>query len=261
MKRIFRWTIRTTLKLISRIIPRYPEILASELRHLEGKGTGSGSTRLEAKTALDFLIVKGIRKPTILDIGANIGLYSEAVLDLNPDVRIVAFEPSSTALKELYKRFSDDIRVSIIPLALGSVSAFQPLWSDEAGSVLASLSKRKLDHFGIDFDYSEQVEVTTLDTWNITAQVKPDLIKMDVEGYELEILKGASETLKLARVVQFEFGGCNIDTRTFFQDFWYLLSEAGFSFYRIAPSGAISVPKYSEEDEYFRTTNYLAVRE
>jgi hypothetical protein len=84
---------------------------------------------------------------------------------------------------------------------------------------------------------------------------------MDVEGHELDVLMGGLNTLTLAQVVQFEFGGCNIDTRTFFQDFWYLLTDAGFALYRISDSGPVRIPQYSELDECFRTTNYLAVRE
>jgi hypothetical protein len=135
------------------------------------------------------------------------------------------------------------------------------LWSDVAGSSLSSLTKRNLNHFGIKFDYKEQVEVVTLDSWRETSLIVPDLIKMDVEGHELDVLKGGIKTLALAKVVQFEFGGCNIDTRTFFQDFWYLLTGAGFKIYRISHSRPVRIMYYSEDDENFTTTNYLAVRE
>ena len=59
-------------------------------------------------------------------------------------------------------------------------------------------------------------------------------------------------------VIQFEFGGCNIDTRTFFQDFWYFFQDNGFDIYRVSPIGLIKVKKYNERDEIFTTTNYIA---
>jgi hypothetical protein len=61
-------------------------------------------------------------------------------------------------------------------------------------------------------------------------------------------------------IVTFEFGGCNIDTRTYFQDFWYFFSKASFDMYRITPSGYLHPLKaYSELHEQFRTTNFMAV--
>jgi hypothetical protein len=56
------------------------------------------------------------------------------------------------------------------------------------------------------------------------------------------------------------FGGCNIDTRTFFQDFWYFFMEQNFRIWRITPSGIFQVKSYSEYDESFVTTNYIAAR-
>jgi hypothetical protein len=64
-------------------------------------------------------------------------------------------------------------------------------------------------------------------------------------------------------MLTFEFGGCNIDSRTYFQDFWYLLQDYGLRyFYRITPMGLlVYLPQYDEIDEQFRTTNYLVCRE
>lgn len=62
------------------------------------------------------------------------------------------------------------------------------------------------------------------------------------------------------RVLQFEFGGCNIDTRTYFKDFWQLASMEGFIIYRMAPVGLVCIDRYRESDEFFSTTNFLAVR-
>jgi len=67
--------------------------------------------------------------------------------------------------------------------------------------------------------------------------------------------------LKEIQIIQFEFGGCNIDTKTFFQDFWYFFKENGFAIYRISPKGPLLLDKYREADETFRTTNYVAVRQ
>ncbi len=260
MKKILRFLFRISLRLVSRFFVKGLVILESEIRYLQGKGIGAESINLEVKLAFEFLNKWGIDSPIVLDIGANIGAYTETILKRNPRANIIAFEPSQSALTELSERFAGNERVRIVPLALGNESAMRPLWSDSSGSPLASLTKRRLGHFKIEFNDCEQVQVTTLDDWNLDARIKPDLIKLDVEGHEFEILQGAQTTLKLAKVVQFEFGGCNIDTRTFFQDFWYFFTESGFDLFRIAPSGAIRVSRYSEEDEYFRTTNYIAVR-
>jgi hypothetical protein len=56
------------------------------------------------------------------------------------------------------------------------------------------------------------------------------MVKMDIEGHELTALKGFGAALDVARVLQFEFGGCNIDSRTYFQDFWYFLKSTTLIF-------------------------------
>ena len=237
-------------------------MLEFEMQHMQGKGSGAGATiEVEARIALDFISQKSITKPIVLDIGANIGSYSEAIRKFAPQATVFAFEPNSVARKTLEERFLTDISVTIVPFALGGKNSKETLWFDTPGSVLASLTKHRLEHFGINFNQSEDVEVVTLDSWASSTKVVPNLIKMDVEGHELDVIKSGFNTLALAQVVQFEFGSRNIGTRTYFQDFWYLFSEAGFTIYRIAESGPIHIPRYTTLDECFRTTNYIAVRE
>lgn len=102
--------------------------------------------------------------------------------------------------------------------------------------------------------------MTTLDAWCARSGVVPDLLKIDVEGHELDVLAGASDVLHSVSVVQFEFGGCNIDTRTYFQDFFYFFTRAGFNLFRLGPKGLDRIAAYSEAEESFQTTNYFAVR-
>lgn len=148
--------------------------------------------------------------------------------------------------------------VSVLPLALGRVAGSAQLWADQEGSGLSSLTQRRLDHFGVDFSISERVVVETLDEWSRGAGVRPDLIKLDVQGHELDVLLSGIETVSQTSVVQFEFGGCNIDTRTYFQDFFYFFKELDFALFRLGPRGLIPITYYREADEAFATSNFFA---
>jgi FkbM family methyltransferase len=261
MERFLLKVLRKVVQLVAKTNSKLPHLIELDLQHMQGKGSGGDSTEVEAREALKFMLRTSDTHPIVLDVGANIGLYSEAVRRIVPQATIFAFEPSSNARKKLEEKFIGDSSVTIVPLALGNSNSSQTLWADSPGSGLASLTKRRLDHFGIKFNQAEKVDVVTLDSWADSKNVVPTLIKMDVEGHELDILKGGLKTVAATKVIQFEFGGCNIDTRTFFQDFWYLLTDLGFSIYRISQTGPIKLNQYSESDECFRTTNYLAVRE
>jgi len=260
MKKFFLMFLRKLVHFVAMLNPKLPPILERDLQKIQGKGYGVESVIVEARVALDFLSRHNIKTPIVLDVGANIGNYSEAIRSLAPEAKIFAFEPSSFARQILEKRFSDDNLVEVVPFALGRKNSREILWSDNPGSGLASLTRRRLDHYGIDLNESEIVEVCTLDSWVEAQNIYPNFIKLDVEGHELDVLLGGVKTLESVEVVQFEFGGCNIDTRTFFQDFWYFLSSFGFSIYRISEKEPLHISKYSELDECFRTTNYLAVK-
>lgn len=148
-----------------------------------------------------------------------------------------------------------------MPVAVSDKSGNAVLFSNEPGSGLASLTQRRLDHFNIPFDTTEEVKTIRFeDYWADHLKSRDlDLVKLDIEGHELSALNGFGKAIKAIKVLQFEFGGCNIDTRTYFQDFWYYFKEHDFDIYRITRYGAEPIQQYRELDEFFSTTNYIAV--
>lgn len=227
-----------------------------------GKGSGAWSTKNEARAVAGFAKSLLIKKVVAIDAGANIGNWTSELLEYLPDAEVIAFEPSENAFASLQNKFSTDGRVTIVNLALGKENKSGFLYADKGGSGLGSLTKRRVDHFEINFEHQEEITIQTLDDWIALEKLEhsPNVLKMDVEGHEFDVLLGAVKAIETLRIIQFEFGGSNIDSRTFFQDFWYFFKINEFVIYRLTPTKPILVKKYSERDETFSATNYIAVR-
>ena len=234
-------------------------LIELSLAHLQGKGWGSGTIKKEFSSVSTLLS----KSPSLcVDIGGNKGLYTEEILSNFPQCKVVIFEPSLSNSSLLHSKFSDYANVTVEQKAVSNIDGQATLYSDSDGSGLASLTKRRLEHFDIAFEYSEKIAVIRFENYwkSELGSANIDFVKLDIEGHELDALNGFGEALKFINVIQFEFGGCNIDTRTFWQDFWYFFTENNFYLYRITPFGKIKITKYRESDEFFSTTNFLAKR-
>jgi len=140
------------------------------------------------------------------------------------------------------------------------------LYSDSPTSGLASLHQRQESNFKNNKFTSFVVDTITID--EIVSEYNLeyiDFIKIDIEGHELEALKGAGKSLAsgIIKALTFEFGSGNLNSRTFFRNFWDLLNPLGYKIYRILPSSQMMpIKEYYEDCEYFRgVSNYLAVLE
>ena len=180
----------------------------------------------------ELKLVAGLLRPgmSVIDVGANIGLYSIlAALRTGPTGRVWAFEPSSESASRLERnlQLNKCERVEVMRLALSDTTSSASLVSDRGfGDAYRYL---RLDAAAIG---GEVVKVTTLDAWAAANAIGPvDFLKVDVEGGEHRLFRGAREFLSSSPdlVIMFE---CEEDwaTRAGWkpQDLYELLRLLGF---------------------------------
>ncbi len=225
------------------------------LQYLQGVGAGN-------RRSVDKAVLRKLKPSMVFDVGANRGQYLQ--LALAQATTVHAFEPSSVAFAALTQRFSSRPNVVLNRLALGREATERELYFDVPGSELSSLYQREITHHGHQLNQNEVVQVETLDHYCEQHQIERiDLLKLDAEGHELEILKGAARLLerKQIRAVSFEFGGCNVDSRTFLRDFFYFFKTQGMGLSRVTALGRLhTIPQYDESLEQFRTTCFVATK-
>ena len=228
-----------------------------------GGGTETGSSG--EKNALFYIKdkLKKLDQLVIFDVGANVGMYTILLNEVfSENSNILSFEPSKKTFDKLGINTNHIKNTNLFNFGFGNTNTILTLYYNQEESGLASVYERRLDHFNIKMDLKEEIEIKTIDSFcetNNIAQI--NFLKLDVEGHELSVLNGAINMLNNHKIdfIQFEFGGCNIDSRTYFQDFYYLLSKE-FYIYRIVKDGLYKIDSYKEMYEAFTTTNYLAER-
>lgn len=234
---------------------------------LQGMNIGGGSQTDSSgeKNAL-FYIKDKLGKSdqlVIFDVGANVGSYTILLNDVfSEHSNILSFEPSKKAFNKLIINTSHIKNTNLYNFGFGNSNTFLTLYYNQEESGLASVYERRLDHFNIKMNLKEKIEIQTIDSFCEGANIAHiNFLKLDVEGHELSVLNGAKKMINNHKIdfIQFEFGGCNIDSRTYFQDFYYLLSK-DFYIYRIVKDGLHKIDNYKEMYEAFSTTNYLVER-
>lgn len=241
-----------------------------ELLHLVSlKGMNMGSVAGPAKSGERSALmsirnkVKNVDDWILFDVGANIGDYTLLLKEVfGNNSMVYSFEPAKNTFHELESNLTGQTNVRLCNFGLGEERTRLTLYSTPASSCLSSLYHRKLDHYNIQMDQIEKVEIRTVDDFCSENDIRHiHLLKLDVEGHEIKVLKGASNMINSGKIdfIQFEFGGTDIDSRVFFQDFYYLLKDR-YDLYRIVKDGLYKLSNYTEKYENFMGTMYMAKR-
>jgi FkbM family methyltransferase len=138
---------------------------------------------------------------TVIDVGANEGQSAHEFLGHFPRARIYSFEPAPAAFQTLSTYAQAHPRVTAVNKALGEVAGkaeFHENGFHQTNSFLPAAA-RSGEYFGANVlgcRNKIEVEVTTLDNYCRQQSIgQIDLLKIDVQGFELSVLKGATELL------------------------------------------------------------------
>ncbi len=200
-------------------------------------------------------------QPVVFDVGANVGDYTQRVLaeTARAGVRITvhAVEPSVRCIDELTRRFRGRAEVHVHRAAVGDCARTMRLHATSSGSSLASLIARP----GADDNAGEDVAVITLESLlNGAGVFRVDLLKLDVEGFELSALRGLGEWLDPGRVsvIQFEYGGTTLDARASLREIDGLLRIRGYQLAKLFPR-ALELRQYAPWMDHFCYANFIAL--
>jgi FkbM family methyltransferase len=197
------------------------------------------------------------------DAGANVGDYTQLILkeSRRVDVRaeVHAFEPSPMAAESLRRTFAGEGSVRIVAVALANQAGEATLFAGGAGSRLASLMPRAAH--AAETAGAVAVSVERLDTYLTREAIsRVDLLKLDVEGFELAALRGLGDQLRpeVVDVIQFEYGGTSLDAGATLRDLHQLLTAHGYVLAKLFPC-ALEARDYLPWMENYAYANYVAL--
>jgi FkbM family methyltransferase len=198
----------------------------------------------------------------IFDVGAHVGEWTTYLLDECrasglDRVRTVCFEPCPDS-RPLLERAVRDADVTVIPQAA----------SDTVGAVDLHITGG-----GVSSLYEQdtrptvrvaRVQTTTLDSFCDDAGIEHiDLVKVDTEGHEIAVLRGANRLLehRAIGVVQFEYNHRWVMSRAFLRDAFALLAPLGYRLGKVTPRGIEFYRRWHPDLETFSQGHYLACTE
>jgi FkbM family methyltransferase len=239
------------------------------LLNLAVRGMGVGNPTIDVISPTEARFLRSLAASddlTVFDVGAHVGEYASHVRELSSTARVWSFEPHPGSYKKLSEAASE-AGFEAVNMGLSDHAGRMQLYDHVAsasgiGSAHATLHAQVIE--GIHHGRADgvEVEVTTIDAFMKARGISHvTLLKVDAEGHELAILRGAQQAIASGAidVVQFEFNEMNVISRVFFKDFYDVLP--GFSFYRMVVDGLAPIGEYATRThEVFILHNVIAMR-
>ncbi len=192
-------------------------------RHALSTATQQRWMRRKMRRFFSQFVAKG---DLCFDVGANVGSRTEIFLRLG--ARVVSVEPQHPCTEQLRKLFGRCPNVSIVEKALGTHEGFAELAVCDEAPTLSTLFDGWISEscFANDYHWTkrERVPLTTLDAL-IAVYGTPRFCKIDVEGFELQVLRGLTRPIPF---ISFEFHGEFLENAKRCSD--YLLSTGPHEF-------------------------------
>lgn len=238
---------------------RFFQPFFEKLHYIALKGMNYGSANSPEDSG-EEAVIKMLQKelqvsPVLFDVGANNGQYLEMLLRVLKDKKpiIHSFEPDAKAYGKLKLKFGHFENVFLNNFALGEKNHTSVLYVSKDGGVDSSLIKSTENEF---LEY--QIEVKTLDDYcNDNNILKIDFLKIDTEGFEMSVLKGASKMIDKDAIKQLQLEHGSIHSimagSSLFQ---YKKLLSNFRMYHIKQDGAYPL-KYSPKNEIYYNSNYF----
>lgn len=163
----------------------------------------------------------------VVEAGANIGAHTVAMAQIIGDYgKLFAFEPQ----RRVFQTLNGNVAIN----SLRNVFCFQKALAKERGSILVPILNTEVpNNFGAlalgSWEYGEEVDVVTIDSLDLPAC---RLIKVDVEGMELDVLKGAENTISKYKPVLY----VEIDQEDKKQSLLEYVDSLGYYMYLHEPS-------------------------
>ena len=209
------------------------------------------------------------RPLTVLDVGANIGEWAGGLIGQvdrcgGPPLELHLFEPSVDAAAELRERFGGGEALRRVDLKVHELAV-----ADEPGTAELARTAPTAGTNSLKVDPSDEiedmrtVEVTTLDAFCEREGIdRVDFVKIDTEGNDLNVLRGASELLgrEAIDLMQFEYNQRWINFRYYLRDAFEYLDELGYRVGKVTNRGIETYRRWHLEMENFWLANFVAYR-
>ena len=143
--------------------------------------------------------LQDVPSPVIFDVGANVGQSITRFRCLWPQSVIHAFEPGRTSFSELQRRTAGAERVHLNHAAVGASAGWHEFQENSQGNMSSFLNLSQ-DAWGTIVD-RYQVRVTTVDLYRAERSIpRVDILKIDTQGFDLQVLHGARGSLEQGHV-------------------------------------------------------------
>jgi FkbM family methyltransferase len=181
------------------------------------------------------------RIDNIIDGGANAGQYGERLIENGFKGKIFSFEPIPSVFNDLKKNAAGHTNWEVYNLGLGADES-ELLINVSENFVSSSLLKVGAQSLAAEpttrTTHQEKVRITTIDKF-FSGQKKlqgETLLKLDIQGYEMEALRGSLQTLPQVKMVQVELSFVQVyENGPLFPEISSFMEARGFELYNLMP--------------------------